>query len=363
VTGVQTCALPISWTSAGWTGSYPGGPMQLQTSLSGYGDYDVTITSPAATSPHITATGYIPNRGASVKAKRVVDVYAKNTNLFGQYAAFSGGSGGGSTIAVSLSGQSYTDSYDAGVGRYNVNGNIGQNGDIGTNADIGTSGQAHIDGDATTGPSGTFNNDAVVSGDIAHNSNVTLPAVVVPASLTSLPSSGSISVTGQGTQTVPSGNYKYSSISTSGQAVLTITGPANIYLTGSSSLTSSGQSKIAISPSSTGPVVIYAAGDISVTGQGFLNNTYLPANLQIYGSNSSSQNISLSGQSDFYGTIYAPKGNLSLSGQAGDFGSFIGDMLTMSGQAAIHHDESLAGLTLPLFMPRGWIPDSWKEVY
>jgi hypothetical protein len=106
-----------------------------------------------------------------------------------------------------------------------------------------------------------------------------------------------------------------------------------------------------------------AAGDISVSGQGFLNNTYLPANLQIYGSNSSSQNISLSGQSDFYGTIYAPKGNLSLSGQAGDFGSFIGDMLTMSGQAAIHHDESLAGLTLPLFMPRGWIPDSWKEVY
>lgn len=360
---LKSNSTQANWTTAGWTGTYPAGPMQLAATLSGHGDYNVTIDLSVPKSPHITSTGYIPNRNTSNAAKRVVDVYAQNTNLLGQYAGFAGGSGGGSTIAVSMNGQSYTDSYNASIGRYNVNGNIGQQGDVGTNADIATSGQADINGNATTGPSGTFSNQAAVSGTIAHNSNVTLPAVVVPASLTSLPSSGSISVTGQGTQALASGNYKYSSISTSGQATLTITGPANIYLTGSSSISSSGQSQIAISASSAGPVIIYADGNISASGQGFLNNTYLPANLQIYGSNASSQNITLSGQAAFYGLIYAPEGNLSISGQGGAFGSFIGDQLTMSGQAAIHHDVSLASLTMPSWMPGGWKQNNWKEVY
>jgi len=369
--GVQNALLALksyttgaAWTAAGWTGTYPAGPMQLAATLTGYGDYNVSIASPATSSPHITSTGYIPNRSASVKAVRVVDAYAKGTNLFSLYAGFGGGSGGGSSIGVTISGGSYTDSYDSSIGRYNVNGNIGSDGDIGTNADITvTGGSSKIHGDATTGPSGTFNNTSAVTGSIAHDANVTLPAVVVPASLTSLTSLGDIKNT---TASIASGNYKYGKFDISSTQTITITGPAYIYLSGTNSLSLnlSGSSQLIVSPSSTGPVVIYAGGEVKASGGGIVNSTYLPSNFQLYGSQSPTQKITISGGSDFYGLVYAPNAALTLSGGLTNYyGSFIGDTLTHTGGAGLHHDISGATASIPSFMPSSWYPDSWKEVY
>lgn len=350
-----------AWTTAGWTGAYPAEPMQFAATLTGYGDYDVTIINPAATSPHITATGYIPNRSALDKAIRVVDADAAKTNLFGQYGAFGGGSAGGSTIGVKLGGGAYTDSYDSSIGLYNVAGNIGQDGDVGTNADITVVGVGTIGGDAVTGPAGTFNNDPAVSGSITHDASVTLPAVVVPALLTSLASLGSIS----STTSIAPGNYKYDKFQLASSDKITITGPANIYITGSTSIKMTGSSEIIVSSFSTGPVVIYTDGDVSAAGQGITNSTYLPSNFQLYGSKSSpAQNIKLTGGSNFYGLVYAPLGDLTISGISDLYGSYIGDTMTMAGGGALHHDSSLSSLAnLPSFIPGGWKPYSWKEIY
>jgi hypothetical protein len=366
--GIQKALLALdkystqaTWTGGGWSGTYPAGPMTFQGTLTGYGDYDVSIATPAGTSPHITATGYIPSRAALVKAVRVVDIYTSKTNLFGQYAAFGGGSGGGSSIGVDLSGLAYTDSYDSSIGLYNVGGNIGLDGDVGTNADIRTVGGAIIGGDAITGPLGTYDNDPAVTGSISHDGSVTLPPVVVPSALTSLSSSGNI----KGTASIASGNYKYDYFSLGSSEKITITGPANIYITGSNSIKLTGSAEIIVSAASTGPVVIYVDGDVNAAGQGITNSTFLPSNFQLYGSKSTpTQDIKLSGGSQFFGAVYAPNGALNISGIADLYGSFIGDTMNMTGGGALHHDGALSTMSsLPSFMPGTWKPENWKEVY
>lgn len=357
--GVQKALLALKnndWIS--WGGA---NPKTISATLTGYGDYDVSVANPASTTPHITATGYIPNRSASVKAVRVIEADAQQKSIFGQYGAFAGGSGGGSSIGVKLGGNAYTDSYDSSIGLYNVAGNIGQDGDVGTNADISVSGSAVIKGDAVTGPSGTFNNDPAVTGSITHDASVTFIPVVVPATLTSLASLGTVN----STTSISAGNYKYSDFNLASSDTITITGPANIYLTGSNSIKMTGSSQIVVSSSSTGPVVIYADGDVSAAGQGITNSTFLPANFQLYGSKSSpTQNIKLTGGTSFYGVVYAPNGAMTISGISDLYGSYIGDTMDMGGGGALHHDGALSSMSgLPSFIPSNWNHDLWKEVY
>jgi hypothetical protein len=97
----------------------------------------------------ISVSGYFPSRTADSPITRNIEAVATrvNTSLF-NYAAFSNG-------ALSLSGQAYTDSYDSSLGVYGGS-NVGAEGDVGTNADITASGQAYINGDISTGPTGTF---------------------------------------------------------------------------------------------------------------------------------------------------------------------------------------------------------------
>ncbi|MEI8350178.1 MAG: hypothetical protein WCI77_08500 [Candidatus Omnitrophota bacterium] len=355
--GIQKGLLALSksdWT--GWSGT---DPKTIQATLSGYGDYDVSMASPTGTTPEITAIGYIPSRTATQQAKRVVYVKVTKSSLFGNYASFSGGSGGGSSIGAGLTGNSATDSYDSSIGRYNVDGNIGLHGDVGTNADITVGGTATIGGNATTGPSGTFNNAAAVSGSIAHDANVTLPPVVVPTSLTGLAGEGTIS----STATPITGDHKYTAFTPKNKDTITITGPANIYITGSTSMDVKSGGAIVVSSASTGPVVVYFAGNLDIKGD--INNlTYLPSNFQMYGSNGTSQSIAITSQSDMYAAVYAPNGALTFHGQGGLFGSFIGDTMNMWGGSAIHHDDALSSLaSLPSFVPGAYVPSDWKEIY
>jgi len=67
----------------------------------------------------------------------------------------------------------------------------------------------------------------------------------------------------------------------------------------------------------------------------------IPGNLQIYGLDSGTT-INYAGGSDFYGTIYAPEGDVSTSGNSNIFGAIVGDTVTLSGTGALHYDESLA---------------------
>jgi len=309
----------------------------------------------------------VPDRVTSGMAVRRVDVKAVKKNLFQAYAVFAGGSGGGDSIAVKIGGGGFTDSYDSSRGRYNTVGidgqfNIGADGDVGTNADISVGGNGRINGDASTGFSGVFNDQGAVTGAITHDANISLPAVAIPSGLRILSGGGSIDSSRDIT-----GEHKYTGIELSGGEVLTVTGPSSIYLTGPKSIKTTGAAAIIISSSSTGPVIFYVEGSVSASGQGIINSGLKPVDFQLYGT-SGCKSIDISGQGDFYGLIYAPAADLKIGGQGDLFGSYIGNTLQVaeSRRGGLHHDISIgtgSGGSLPGFIPGLWRPKDWKEVY
>lgn len=346
---LQEISQNLNWRTSPAFG-YASGYAQHQ--LNSFGEYQLICRNPQAGETGkavILATGFIPSlvnyRGVRT-IKLIIDRPSPFQNgLFGLQA-------------ISMSGQCKTDSYNSTLGAYNQGGNKGQEGDVGTNGDIALSGQVYIGGDASTGPSGTFNKQSAVAGNITHDNNVSLPAITAPSELSSLPSSGSISLAGQSSQTLNPGNYKYSRINLSGQSKLTIIGPANIYLTNSSSIDVSGQAEIIISAFSAGPVNFYIDGSISLSGQGITNQTNLPKNLCIYGCGTLPQSIAISGQANLYAAVYAPSASIAISGQGDLYGAFVGNSISMSGQADMHYDEALKTLnTVPMELKI----EDWQE--
>lgn len=313
----------------------------------GAGQYEVICREPSHSengNAVIISTGYVPRKN-NYKGKRVLKLLV-TTGLGFNYAVYAGQS-------VTLTGAKI-DSYNSSDGPYNQFGNRWNNGNVGTNGDITASGDTYIYGNASTSPLGWFNDTSYVWGTITHDNNYTLPTISVPASLVGLISSGTLNKT----ETISSGDYKYSSIDLASDKILTINGPANIYLTGNPSIKMAGESQIIISPSSTGAVKIYADNDVSISGQGVINSTSLPKNFILYCSTSGNLDISITGQGDFYGGIIAPTANINISGQGNLFGSFIGKTVNMSGQAFVHYDESMK--TLPVFDKKISVT-SWKE--
>ena len=362
--GVQKAFLALNRNDwGGWTGT---DPKTIQSTLADYGDYDISISGFSGESPRISTWGFVPNRSAQGMAVRRVDVKAVKTNLFQAYAAFAGGAGVGKGVAIKLSGNSFTDSYDSSLGAYNAIGSDGQinkgaDGDVGTNADISVSGNAHIYGDASTGADGVFSDQSAVTGKISYDLSITLPAVVVPASLAALPPEGAVDSSRD-----ISGNHKFTNINLSSGDVMTVTGPAIIYLTGAKSMNVSGAAVIIVSSASIGRVVFYVEGSVYAGGQGIVNSARKPVDLQLYGT-STCRSIDIVGQGDFYGLVYAPSAELKLGGTGELFGSFIGNTLQAAGSAkgGLHHDISVGagGALLPGFIPGLWRPKDWTEVY
>ncbi len=118
-----------------------------------------------------------------------------------------------------------------------------------------------------------------------------------------------------------------------------------------SSLTIAGNVQVQLIPGSNGQygqVRFFMVGNsstspIQLSGNAVTNNSHIPGNFQLwYGG---SQNVSLSGNANFYGVLYAPQANVSMSGNGQIFGAVVGYTINNSGNAAIHFDESLASVT------------------
>jgi hypothetical protein len=280
----------------------------------------------------VEATGYTPSQAGALGI-RSVKSFLDMTSIF-EFGLFA-------SQAISLSSQARTDSYDSENGLYNQFGNINLNGDVGTNGDISMSGQAFIGGDALIGQGATFNDTSRLSGSITSHPPLTFNATDIPQELLNMSSQGSIT----NTTTLTPGYYKYDSIELTGPRTLTLVGPINIYLVGNTSLRTTGQAKIVVSIASTGPVKIYAQGDVSMSGQGVINQTNLPENFLIFGTNPTSQQINIVGQGAYYGAIYAPTATLSISGTGGFYGAYCGKLVDCGGQAFIHYDEALTKIT------------------
>ncbi|KPK96719.1 MAG: hypothetical protein AMJ95_12670, partial [Omnitrophica WOR_2 bacterium SM23_72] len=280
----------------------------FEVEITGVGDKFVTIRSYG----YIPYVGDTPDKDTSNYAKRIIRAMLyRNAFNYGIQAKESIRLGG------SVVDFAKTDSYDSSIG-YDPT-NPGDDGDIATNGDItinGDKSRVFVRGNANYGINGSYSgSEAQVSGDeLPLEAPLQFPEIIVPAEFSFVPSGGAI--TGSTTIDGSANFYVYSSISLQEDAVLTIQGPAAIYLTdsGTSCLSLTGQSQIAVEGD--GPVVIYANGDVNLAGGGVTNDnpTHVAANFQLYGVGGGDFNISLTGNTDFCGVIYAPDSDIKIAG-------------------------------------------------
>jgi len=336
--GIQRASWELNhgdgnWTS--WSTGASGEKILPPQSLGGIGQYEVTVVGPSSNTPEATATGYVPGKSAW-QSERTILVELKKNSPF-TYAAFG-------DISLTMTGNGETDSYDSSLGGYGGL-NIGSNGDVGTNgATIGAitlSGNAKVNGDANTGPGGTVSDESKVTGDVSHDCDENLPSAIVPSALTGLASGGSYSISGNTSATLGPGDFKYSSISISANANLTIIGTVRIYLTGTAlSLSVSGNGKLIITAGAS--LILYIDGRCDISGNGVVNQTNLPENFLVYSTYSSTGNgIQITGNGDLYGAVYAPKANVLISGNGDIYGSVVGKTVSIPGNGDVHYDEAL----------------------
>jgi hypothetical protein len=155
------------------------------------------------------------------------------------------------------------------------------------------------------------------------------------------------------------GNGKYSacSISMASSARMMVTGKADLYVTGDFKM--SGQSSIVIAPGAS--LTLWIGGGVSFTGQGIYNESGKARNCEVYGM-PTCKSISMSGNAEFAGVIYAPYAAFNLTGGGTDEVDFIGASITstvkMGGKYQFHYDESLAEWG-PI---KGFAVVSWDEM-
>ncbi|MBI4395081.1 MAG: hypothetical protein HY583_02675 [Candidatus Omnitrophica bacterium] len=276
------------------------------------GSYGTTV-DPSENNPNvfeIQATGTVNSMGGTTDRRITAVVELGSTSPF-TYGIFA-------QSFITMSGNAVTDSYNSNNGPYTSD-SAGTNGDIGSNRagenTVTLSGNVRIKGDVMVGPDAnidtaiTTSGNSVIEGErSAASAPMTLDPVTLPSGVTNL---GNLSISGNRTVTLPTGTYVYSSISISGNGRLNLSGATKIYVT----------------------------GDVSVSGNGISTAQNLPPNLEIHVQGT--HTLSLSGNGNFYGAVYAPDSRINISGNGQLFGAVIGETIVDSGNGNIHFDEAL----------------------
>jgi hypothetical protein len=300
---------------------------------------------------------------------------------------------------ITFSVASSVDSYDSSVGPYNPATNRTDRATIATTSTsvdaVELSGASSIFGYVATGgsdplvpmgriygatspcpqpPPPPYVDPARVRRDFATN----LPNIAAPttdASLVNAYNLGAYSVGALASRTLPrtgdlpirpaeapsaSNPYRYSasSLSVSILGTLNIAGPVELIVTGNVSVTLLGFINVQSATNST--MNLYVGGNVSLSG--FSNawaSTAASAKATIWGTNTTSQNITLSWGSAFVGTIYAPNAALSLNVAADIYGAVVSKTITMSGWGQFHWDSQLAGIEVSGF---GYRVNAWAEL-
>jgi hypothetical protein len=188
---------------------------------------------------------------------------------------------------------------------------------------------------------GTASGTSIDSSRISNNGNQNSFAIVTPSGAGSiLPTSGSI---GPGFYYYTAGTFSQAS------GVLTITGPATIYVSGSVDI----EGSIVISSSSTGPVQFFVGDQVYISGPGIDNQTRNPANLAIFGTTTYGNGY-LYTSTPFYGVIYMPNTIVYTTGNFGTgnqtiYGSIVGfEVIPWASNLKVHYDLNLRKTTFSM---------------
>jgi len=138
-----------------------------------------------------------------------------------------------------------------------------------------------------------------------------------------------------------------------------------------SSLSITGNGQLVIN----GAVKIYVTGNIDVGGNGVATANNLPTNLLLYGTvdpnNSANKctSVSIHGNGDLYGAVYAPEADIQTSGNAAVYGSLTGKSVKINGNGGFHYDEALGDIgkfvtesSSTTYTTTGFSRYSWREI-
>ena len=153
--------------------------------------------------------------------------------------------------------------------------------------------------------------------------------------------------------------YRTSEIDLAGSQELRIEGHAVLIVDGDVSVT--GNAGIVVGQDAS--VSMYVEQDFHIRGNGVINESGIPADLRVYGTNTEGQDFSIGGNAVWYGAVYAPNSSISLNGGGGNSGQFRGavvaDRFHMNGNTHFYYDEDLRFL-----LEEGHFGAvSWRELY
>jgi hypothetical protein len=211
---------------------------------------------------------------------------------------------------------------------------------------------AYINGNVATNNTPVQGSTGQVSGSVTQDFYQDLPNPPDPAKVSSAWTSFSSSTSTMATGTAASpARYKISgsgNLNLSGSSTLTITAPASgegyaeIWVPGDLTLT--GNAAI-VMPAHV-HATFYVDGTVKAAGNGIQNTSQAPVNLTLYGNHdpAANQSITVDGNGQWAGVIYAPNSTVSVKGggSSGDmWGSITGDTIYFTGGTSLHYDAAL----------------------
>lgn len=314
----------------GWQGSNPKTLMLYSFTDNlgeAIGDVSISVLNTSPDHYLITSQGFVPTLSEPLARKTVkVKVFP--------HALFNNGVFGYNSVR--LSGNALVDSYDSTSGPYSEL-TAGNDADVGTNGAMTFLENSQVNGDIFVGPNGSVSGDIpthVNGEDYYTASDVELGNLPDYGGLILLSSEGNKIYGGQTIFTLPSGQYRYESLTVEGQASVTISSHSRIYIHNDFSI--AGQAVVITNED----VEVYIMGNGIFAGQGIVNSTGEAKNLEIYGVGSGTT-LSYTGQNDFYGTIFAPYSSIYMAGDADVFGAIVGKDVELAGNIKFHYDEDL----------------------
>ncbi len=279
------------------------------------GGYSTAITSVGNNIYQIAVTGYSPAQSSTseILESRGVNSYVSWSNAtttgfsYGVFARQS----------IQMSGNAQVDAYNSNTGNYGGS-NVITSSDVAATNSTGAgtwtmSGNVTINGNTKVGSGGNANTVITTSGNAVVNgtksTQTTNLNLATPS--TSVASSGALSISGNTNYTLPAGTYNFSSLSITGNGRLTPLGVVNIYV----------------------------SGTVNIAGNGIATVNNKPTNMIIYATGSSS--VSLSGNGNFYGGIFAPNSSVSNTGNGQLYGAVVANTYQQSGNGNVHFDQAL----------------------
>jgi hypothetical protein len=168
---------------------------------------------------------------------------------------------------------------------------------------------------------------------------------------TTLPAAGDKSVTVAGKEVF---YYKFNSgkgVNTAGSELLTIQANKNVVFlmqdhSGVDAITTTGTSGIKINAGAS--LNVYTNGNIKIAGSGMANSNNNPASFMVWGTNTTSQTVDISGNGQLNAVVYAPNATVDLNGGGASglmCGAVVAKTIKMNGGTEFHYDDALGRLT------------------